>query len=57
MQNSPDGIPGGLVDAAAKDACTGLSKMTNPLPGAKEKAETCVVVQGVQSSATQGAIG
>lgn len=49
MQNSPD--------AAAKDACTGLSKMTNPLPGAKEKAETCVVVQSVQSSATQGAIG
>jgi hypothetical protein len=51
----PDGLPGVLVDTAAKDACDRLSNTTNPLPG-KEKVATYFTVQNLQYMENDGTI-
>jgi hypothetical protein len=52
----PDGLPGGLIDPAAKDACDRLSTTTNPLPGEADKVATYFTVQNLQHMENDGTI-
>ena len=52
----PEGLPDGLIDAAAKDACDRLSKTTNPLPDEREKVATYFTVQNLQYLENHGTI-
>ncbi len=52
----PGGLPGGLIDAAAKDACDRLSKTTNPLPGEKKQVVAYFTVQNLRYVENDGTV-
>lgn len=52
----PDGLTVAPIDAAAKDACTGLAKMTNSLPGEREKVAIYFTIRSLQSTEANGLI-
>jgi len=55
-QYPPKGLPSGLVDAAAKDACDGIEKMKNSSHDEREKTESDALIQSLHKPEADGLI-